>query len=104
MLFIGGSHMRARSQGSQGNSHSRLKAAWVALAAASLSGLAVLGACSDNPVGSPGTQAVTLEPRFGIVGGTAHKVFVCVDILSDPGPLAGGKYAFSVEIGRASCR
>jgi len=69
---------------------------WATLATASLSGLAILGACSDNPVASTKPEAVNLEPRFGIVGGTAHKVMICVDLSSSPGPLAGGKYAFAV--------
>jgi hypothetical protein len=85
--------MRARSSWLQ---HPKLKATWVALAAGSLAGLAVLGACSDSTVAPVAAPKAPNAPSFvGVVGGTAHKVFVCVDLNSDAGPGIGGTYAFT---------
>ena len=89
--------MRARSQVSPWLSRPRIKAARVALAAGSLAGLAVLGACSESPVVSRVEAPAGIPaPRFGIVGGDSHKVSVCVDPTSDPGPGPGGAYSFTV--------
>ena len=79
--------MRARSQPSS-IPHSRFKAAWVTLAAGSLAGLAVLGACSDGPAASKIGGADIPAVRFdnGVVGALSHKVQVCVHLDSDPAP------------------
>ena len=67
--------------------HPKVKATWVAIAAGSLAGLAVVGACSDAPVSRVAGPSVTVpEPRlYGAVGALAHLVKVCVDPSSTPG-------------------
>ena len=76
--------MRARSAWL---SHPKFKATWVALAAGSLAGLAVLGACSDAPVSRIAGPSVKIpDPRdYGAVGGFAHLIKVCIDQASTPG-------------------
>ncbi|MEO7503131.1 MAG: hypothetical protein ABIW94_10885, partial [Gemmatimonadaceae bacterium] len=75
--------MRARSAWL---SHPKFKATWVAIAAGSLAGLAVLGACSDAPVSKIAGPGPSIDaPRFGVVGGLAHLIKVCVDQTSTPG-------------------
>src|SRR5215211_1012604 len=74
--------MRARSAWL---SHPKFKATWVALAAGTFAGLAVLGACSDGTVSKVAGPKVP-EPRFDLpVGSNNHKITVCVDISSSPG-------------------
>jgi hypothetical protein len=74
-------------------SHPKFKATWVAIAAGSLAGLAVLGACSDDvPVSKIAGPATIPGPRFvGQVGDTHHRIVVCVNALSSP-----GTYSFNV--------
>ncbi len=77
--------MRARSAWL---SHPKFKATWVAIAAGSLAGLAVLGACSQDSAKIVGTRPVPESPRLGtIVGGNAHVVKVCSDLNSTGGPI-----------------
>jgi hypothetical protein len=82
-------------------SHPRFRATWMALAAGSLAGLAglaVLGACSDAPVSKiagPAVSAPMLSHGTGVLGSTAHHVYVCVDLASDPGP-GGAAFTFAV--------
>ena len=69
-------------------SHPRFKATWVALAAGSLAGLAVLGACSDSTVSQVAGLRAPEAPKFngGVVGALSHRVQVCVHVDSDPAP------------------
>jgi hypothetical protein len=85
--------MRALSQMSTWLSHPRTKATWVALAAGSLAGLAVLGACSDTPVSKVAAPGITSipGPRFGVVGDVNHRIVLCVDPTS-----SAGTYNFSI--------
>ena len=92
--------MRARSRVIAWWSYPDIKAARVALAAGTLAGLAVLGACSEGTVATKvaGPAGPTVSaPVFngGVVGALSHTVQVCVDPFSDPGPGIGGTFSFT---------
>jgi hypothetical protein len=79
-------------------SHPAFKAARVAVAAGSLAGLAVLGACTDGAVSKvAGPRAFAPLFGTGVVGALDHKVQVCVDLSSPAGPGLGGTYSFSAS-------
>ena len=89
--------MRARSRVATWLSYPDVKAARVALAAGSLAGLAVLGACSEGTVATkvagPKVSPPVSEPSFvGVVGANSHTVQVCVDNASP-----AGTYNFAVS-------
>ena len=85
--------MRARSRVFAWLSYPNVKAARVALAAGSLAGLAVLGACSEGTVTSKVVGPPVSEPSFvGVVGANSHTVQVCVDNSSP-----AGTYNFAVS-------
>jgi hypothetical protein len=79
--------MRAWSKVSTRLFHRSVKGAWLTLAAGSLAGLAVLGACSDNVSKVTGDRGIPDSPVFvGVVGSNAHLITVCVDPTSDQAP------------------
>src|SRR5688500_19043712 len=96
-FYSGVPKMRARSRVATWLSYPDVKAARVALAAGSLAGLAVLGACSEGTVATkvagPKVSPPVSEPSFvGVVGANSHTVQVCVDNASP-----AGTYNFAVS-------
>src|SRR5688572_19089806 len=74
--------------------HPEFKAARVALAAGAVTGLAVLGACAEQPIVSDvaGPEAPS-SPSYHL-GRLHNKVSVCVDSASSAAPTAAG-YTFT---------
>src|SRR5215212_8113225 len=68
--------------------HPKVKATWVAIAAGSLAGLAIVGACSQDSAKIVGTRPLPESPRLvGVVGANAHVVKVCSSLNSTGGPV-----------------